>query len=53
MPTRERIADLITYATTGKVIEAIHEFYALDATMQENQMPPIVGIPQILTHEPE
>jgi ketosteroid isomerase-like protein len=51
MPSRERVADLIAYATQGKVIEAIHEFYAEDASMQENSTPPIVGATAILDHE--
>jgi len=34
---------LIAMAEQGKFLEAIQEFYAEDATMQENNQPPRVG----------
>ena len=40
MPSRERVAALVAMVEAGKFVEAIEEFYAEDATMQENQQPP-------------
>jgi hypothetical protein len=43
MPSRERVAALIEHVEQGKYVEALQEFYADDATMQENGNPPRVG----------
>ena len=40
MPTRERVEALIAMVEAGKYVEAIEQFYAEDATMQENNQPP-------------
>jgi ketosteroid isomerase-like protein len=39
MPSRERVAALVAMVEQGKYVEAIEEFYTLDATMQENNQP--------------
>ena len=44
MPSRERVAALIERVEQGKYVEALQEFYAEDATMQENGNPPRVGL---------
>jgi len=44
MPTRERVQRLIAMAEQGKFLEAIEEFYAENATMQENGLPPRVMV---------
>ena len=41
----------ITMAEQGKFLEAIQEFYAEDATMQENNQPPRVGLAALLENE--
>ena len=40
MPARERVAALVALVEAGKYVEAIEQFYAEDATMQENNQPP-------------
>ena len=49
--TRERVEMLIAMAEQGKFLEAIQEFYAEDATMQENNQPPRVGLAALLANE--
>jgi len=49
--TRERVQKLIAMAEQGKFLEAIQEFYAEDATMQENNQPPRVGLAALLENE--
>ena len=52
MPTtRQRVEALIAMAEQGKFLEAIEEFYAEDATMQENHRPPRVGLRALLENE--
>lgn len=43
MSTRERVEELIRYVQAGRIPEAIEEFYAEEAIMQENRQPPTVG----------
>ena len=43
MPSRERVLALVAMVGKGKYVEAIGEFYAEDATMQENGEPPRGG----------
>ena len=42
---------LIAKAEQGKFLEAIQEFYAENATMQENSQPPRVGLAALLENE--
>ena len=51
LSTRERVEMLIAMAEQGKFLEAIQEFYAEDATMQENSQPPRVGLAALLENE--
>lgn len=39
-----RLKDLHQYIREGRIIEAMHEFYAKDVVMQENANPPAVGL---------
>ena len=50
LSTRERVV-LIALAEQGKFLEAIQEFYAEDAIMQENNQPPRVGLATLLENE--
>jgi len=43
MSTRERVQELLRYVQAGRIPEAIEEFYADGASMQENREPPTVG----------
>ncbi len=38
-----RLEDLFAYIREGRILDAINEFYAEDAAMQENDQPPTVG----------
>ena len=51
MPSRERVAALIRRVEQGQYVEALLEFYAEDATMQENGNPPRVGLNALVAHE--
>ncbi len=39
-----KLKDLHRYIREGRIIEAMHEFYAKDVAMQENANPPAVGL---------
>jgi len=41
---RRRVEDLQQYIATGRILPAMHEFYAPDVVMQENLAPPCVGL---------
>ena len=51
MPTPDRIDDLIARVERGEFVEAIEEFYADDATMQENGQAPRVGRAALVANE--
>jgi ketosteroid isomerase-like protein len=51
MPSRERVAALVAMVEDGKYVEAIREFYAEDASMQENGEPPRAGRDRLIDHE--
>ncbi len=44
MNITERVNALQEYIKTGRVLEAMNEFYAPDVAMQENANPPTVGL---------
>ena len=46
-----RANDLIGYIRSGRIIDAMHEFYADDVRMQENNNPPTVGLAANLVRE--
>ena len=43
MPSRERVNGFVAAVREGRYVEAIADFYAPDASMQENLAPPRVG----------
>jgi ketosteroid isomerase-like protein len=51
MSTSENVKALIALVEQGKFLEAIEQFYAPDATMQENLGPLRVGLPVLLENE--
>lgn len=50
---QELHAEVIEYLKQGKFAEGIEDFYAEDATAQENTKPPTVGRATMLTNERE
>ena len=46
-PTRstlqDRLEDLFSYIREGRILDAVNEFYAEDAVMQENNLPLLLG----------
>ena len=40
---QDRLEDLFSYIRKGRILDAINEFYAEDAVMQENNLLPTVG----------
>jgi len=51
MPSHERVQALVAMVEQGKFVEAIEEFYAEDATMQENGAPPRGGRDKLVEGE--
>ena len=51
MPDRKRILGLIERVEAGQYVEAIRDFYADDATMQENLGAPRKGRDVLMEHE--
>jgi len=51
MPSQDRIEDLISRVERGEFVEAIEEFYAEDATMQENLGAPRIGLAALVANE--
>jgi ketosteroid isomerase-like protein len=41
---RDRVNALVEYIQTGRILEAMTEFYAPDTQMQENANPPVAGL---------
>ncbi len=40
---QDRLEDLLSYIREGRILDAVNEFYAEGAVMQENSLPPTVG----------
>lgn len=40
---QDKLEDLFAYIRQGRILDAINEFYAENAAMQENDEPPTVG----------
>ena len=51
MPSRQTVQNFITMVEKGNYIEAIQQFYAPDASMQENSQPPRRGRDTLLAYE--
>jgi ketosteroid isomerase-like protein len=51
MPSRERVQAFVAMVEAGEYVEAIREFYAEDASMQENGEPPRTGRDRLIEHE--
>lgn len=51
MPQRDTLERFVALVEAGRFLEAMEDFYAADATMQENEQPPRVGKPALLAAE--
>jgi hypothetical protein len=51
MPTREHVEAFVKMVEAGEFVEAMEAYYAGDATMQENNEPPRVGLRALIAHE--
>lgn len=51
MPARALVEQFIALVEQGKYVEAIEQFYAADASMQENNSPPRKGRDALVKHE--
>lgn len=51
MPTRERAQAFVDAVLAGHFVQSIRDFYAEDATAQENLNPPRVGRAALIAHE--
>ena len=51
MPSRERVAQLIEMVERGAFMEALQEFYAADASTQENGDEPSRGLTTLIEKE--
>ena len=51
MPARETVEAFVAQVLRGEHVEAIRDWYADDASMQENQEPPRVGRERLMEHE--
>lgn len=48
---QQRLDEMFGYIRQGKIVEAMHEFYAQDTVMQENANQPTVGLPANIERE--
>lgn len=51
MPSRATVQAFIALVEAGKYVEAIERYYAADASMQENNLPPRIGRDALVAHE--
>ena len=51
MPSRERVQAFVAAVVAGDFVQSIHDFYAEDATAQENLAPPRVGREALFAYE--
>lgn len=51
MPSRQTVQDFIALVEQGRYLDAIEQFYAPDASMQENSQPPRRGRETLLAYE--
>ncbi|GGC95617.1 nuclear transport factor 2 family protein [Undibacterium terreum] len=51
MPSKQNVERLIELVVSDQTVQAMQEFYADNASMQENNQPPRTGLPQLLEHE--
>jgi ketosteroid isomerase-like protein len=52
MPVSQaQVQEFISLVEQGRFVSAMERFYAEDASMQENQAPPRIGLAKLIEHE--
>lgn len=51
MPSRDRVQAFIALVERAHYVEALEQFYHPDATMQDNQQPPRLGLERLIADE--
>ena len=51
MPSRDRVAAFVALVEAARYVEALEQFYHPDASMQDNQQPPRVGLDRLIADE--
>lgn len=51
MPQRDTVERFVAAVEAGDTVKALEDFYASDATMQENGDPPRRGLEALIAHE--
>jgi ketosteroid isomerase-like protein len=51
MPSRDRVQAFIALVERARYVEALEQFYHPDATMQDNQQPPRLGLERLIADE--
>jgi hypothetical protein len=51
MPTEDRVRAFVALVEGAHYVEALEQFYHPDATMQDNQQPPRVGLDRLIADE--
>ncbi|HEX2815986.1 MAG TPA: nuclear transport factor 2 family protein [Phenylobacterium sp.] len=51
MPARDRVQAFVTLVEGAHYVEALEQFYHPDATMQDNQQPPRLGLERLIADE--
>ena len=51
MPTRKRVEAFVALVEAARYVEALEQFYHPDASMQDNQQPPRLGLERLIADE--
>jgi ketosteroid isomerase-like protein len=51
MPTRDRVQAFVALVEAARYVEALEQFYHRDASMQDNQQPPRLGLDKLIADE--
>jgi ketosteroid isomerase-like protein len=51
MPSRDRVQAFVALVEAARYVEALEQFYHPDATMQDNQQPPRLGLDRLIADE--
>jgi hypothetical protein len=51
MPDRDRVTAFVALVEAGRYVEALEDFYHPEATMQDNQREPRVGLERLIADE--
>jgi ketosteroid isomerase-like protein len=51
MPAKDRVQAFVALVEAARYVEALEQFYHPDATMQDNQQPPRLGLERLIADE--